>query len=133
MAFTDTLKKYGWKMLSVLLGEELPRKPKELYLNITLRIDDDFSSERHAREFLSTLIRRGGIFLPKWWEQEEKPHKVRFDPDDLSCPIKLWKSKSGILAGDLSMSYGPRPYDENQWVSVSTLGSPDTAILPYSD
>ena len=142
MGFIETAKKYGSAFLSLFEGsaiesiwrgtKESLRKPepKQLWLSIELRVADDFSSERYAKEFLSALVRRGGIFLPKWWEQEDRPHRVRFDPNDLSGPIRLWKSKSRPLAGDLSMGYGPRPYDENQWISVFTLGSPDTGILP---
>ena len=135
MGFVETAKKYGSALLSLLEGsaiesawsgtKELLRKPepKQLWLSVTLRIADDFSSERYAREFLSPLITRGGVFLPKWWEQEDRPHQVKFDPNDLSGPLKVWKSKSLMLAGELSMTYGPGPWDENQWVHVRTLGS----------
>jgi len=131
MDYTEILKKVGWKVLSILMQEDLPRKPKQLWLDLELRVIGDITSEQYAKEFLSILIRRGGVFLPKWWEREEKPRKVRFDPNDLTGPIGLWKSKFGMLAGNLSMSYGPRPYDENQWISMNILGSELQDSPPY--
>ena len=75
MDYAEILKKVGWKILSILMQEDLPRKPKQLWLDLELRVIGDITSEQYAKEFLSILIRRGGVFLPKWWEREEKPHK----------------------------------------------------------